>query len=192
MQRKNFLALVVVGGALVAGGCGGPAVVPTSYDSFSDKHNTFKMQAPGGWTSDSGGNDKKYSWAVFASGGAKIAVDVDGMGALILRTAETGINPMAPGGAGLSLDASKVHWLENHGFEERLGVKEEKPSTLETGLGEVHRSEFASAGGSGGLRGYRATAVNGDQRIQIVCSCPAAEWDTLKPVFDKVIGSLTP
>ena len=78
MQRTNVLA-VVVGWLLVAGGCGGPAVVPTSYDSFADKHNTYKIQAPGGWTFDSGGDGKKYSWAVFASGGATISIEVDGL-----------------------------------------------------------------------------------------------------------------
>jgi hypothetical protein len=109
MQRRNFLALLLIGWLLLVGGCGGPAVVPTSYDSFADKNNIFKMQAPGGWISESGGN-----------------------------------------------------------------------------------CQFASTAASGGIRGYRATAVNGDRRIQLLCTCPVAEWDALKPVFDKVIGSLSP
>ena len=54
------------------------------------------------------------------------------------------------------------------------------------------RSEFASTSASRPLRGYRATAVNQDKRIKIVYTCPASEWGTLKPVFDKVIGSLSP
>jgi hypothetical protein len=194
MKRTHLWSFTgLVGWLVVLGGCGGPAMVPTSYESFTDKHNTFKIQAPCGWSADSGGDDKKYSWAAFTSGSTSIVFDVDGMRALILRTATTGINPMVPGGAnGLTLAVDKVHWLEKPEFEEKMRVKEEKEESVETGLGQTLKSQYTStAEASSPIRGYRATAVRDDKRIKITCTCPAGEWDKLKPVFDKVIDSLS-
>jgi len=39
---------------------------------------------------------------------------------------------------------------------------------------------------------FRATVLSRDKRVRIVCQCPEAEWQTLKPVFDKVIESVAP
>ena len=39
----------------------------------------------------------------------------------------------------------------------------------------------------GAIRGYRATALTHDKRVRIVCQCPEAEWQALKPAFDKVM-----
>jgi hypothetical protein len=191
---NRLVSVALFGLLLVVGGCGGPARVPTSYDSFTEKHNTFKVQAPGGWSVESGGDDRKYSWAAFTSGSTSIVFDIDGMRALILRTATTGINPMVPGGtSGMTLAVDKVHWLEKPDFEEKMRVKEQQATPVETGLGQVLKSEFTSTPeASSPIRGYRATAVRDDKRIKITCTCPAGEWDKLKPVFDKVIGSLGP
>ena len=61
--------------AIAVGGCGGKAIVPSSYSTFTDELNVF-TQYPDGWSAD-GGGQKDYSWAKFSSGNAQIEVDSD-------------------------------------------------------------------------------------------------------------------
>jgi hypothetical protein len=58
-------------------------------------------------------------------------------------------------------------------------------------LGEGRRSTFTAEQTLGGkVFGYRATLLGGDRRIEIVTTCSASNWQTLKPAFEKVIASL--
>ena len=58
-------------------------------------------------------------------------------------------------------------------------------------LGDGLKSEFTGSSAFGTeFRGYRATGMLDNKRVRIVCQCPADQWETLKPVFDKVISSL--
>jgi hypothetical protein len=71
--------------------------------------------------------------------------------------------------------------------------EEQEPVAVRTGLGEGRQSEFTLPGSFGQeTRGYRATFLTRDRRITVTCSCPEAEFEKLKPAFERVINSLRP
>jgi hypothetical protein len=178
--------------AIAFGGCSGPTAVPSSYSTFTDKQNMFKIQYPDGWSCESVGK-MEFSKAKFSSGNALIEVEADlTTRALLSEMATTGVNPMSTGGSDLSNPAQKAHWLEKKPFEEQRNVKEEKPEQAKTNLGNGLKSEFTGTYSFGGnFHGYRATSINNNKRIRVVCQCPAGEWSNLKPVFNTVIASLS-
>jgi hypothetical protein len=177
---------------LMFGGCGGRTVVPTSYNSFSDDQKMFKIQYPAGWDCDSGGSTD-FSRVNFSSGNTMIEVQAEPVTkALLSEIAQTGVLPVSSGDPTNSFSAQKAHWLEKPKFEEQNSVKEEKAVTAETKLGNGVKSEFTGTYSFGGdFRGYRATSMNTDKRIRVVCQCPVEEWESLKPVFDLVIASVS-
>jgi hypothetical protein len=166
--------------------------VPTSYNTFSDGQKIFKIQYPAGWACESGGNGD-FSRAKFSSGNAQIEVEADvATHVLLSEMAQTGIMPVDANDPSAGMSARNAHWLEKPKFEEQNGVKEEKSVTATTKLGNGVKSEFAGADSFGNnLRGYRATSMNNDKRIRVVCRCPEEEWNSLKPAFDLVIESVS-
>jgi hypothetical protein len=191
--NRTWLILATWGAVLTIGGCGGKAVVPNSYSTFTDSLNNFTIQYPDGWSCDSGGQ-KNYAWARFGSGSTLIEVESDLANATVLtELAVTGAMPVGGSGFGdPSQDAIKVHRLEKKKLEAERGFKEEKAERVNTALGDGWQSEFTAAGSFGSeMRGIRATTVNKDKRIRIICQCPKDEWEKLKPVFDKVIASVS-
>jgi hypothetical protein len=190
--HKKWFFLAVWCMAFAFGGCGGPTAVPTSYSTYSDDQKIFKIQYPDGWACESGSRDG-FSRAKFSSGNAVIEVESDvATRALISEIAQTGILPVSPGDPSSTMSARNAHWLEKTKFEEGNGVKEEKAMTATTKLGNGVKSEFAGENSFGGkIRGYRGTSMNNDKRIRVICRCPAEEWDSLKPVFDLVIESIS-
>ncbi|MBN2577967.1 MAG: hypothetical protein JXB10_03170 [Pirellulales bacterium] len=192
MPGMFFLLMALTVALLASAGCGGNAVVPSSYSTYTDSNNFFTIQAPDGWDSKDGG-DRKHGWIEYSSGTAKIAVDASPISDLIFSIAETGVVPMVGPGLDPSKAAKKVHWLEKPGFEENQDVKEERATPVQTRAGKGLQSEFTGENAFGtALHGYRATAVVNDKRVQIICQCPETEWNTLKPVFDTVIASVGP
>jgi hypothetical protein len=176
--------------AIVVGGCGGPTAVPTSYSTFSDGQNIFKIQYPAGWSCRSGGNGT-FSQASFSSGNAQIDVEADvATHALLSEIAVSGTVPVTTGDPNATITAQRAHWLEKTKFEDQH--KEEKAVTALTKLGNGVKSEFTGTSSFGGnIHGYRATTMNEDKRIRVICQCPEDEWQSLKPVFDQVILSVS-
>jgi hypothetical protein len=85
-----------------------------------------------------------------------------------------------------------VHQREKRDFEEEAGVEEQGPLAVPTGFGDTRKSEFTGTTTfSGQIHGYRATALGLNYRFRVVCECSEADWADLKPVFDKVIESLS-
>jgi hypothetical protein len=71
-------------------------------------------------------------------------------------------------------------------YQEREAVKFQSK-----GLGEGRRSIFIADKGLGGkIYGYRATLLQHDRRISVICSCPATNWKALKPAFESITASL--
>jgi hypothetical protein len=190
--RQNWLFLAVCCAAFPLSGCSGPTAVPSSYSTYANDQKIFKIDYPDGWSSQSASR-MDYSEVKFCSGGTEIEVQADiATRALLAEIAQTGIHPGNPNEPGSAVSAQNAHWLEKPTFESQNGVKEEKSVTATTKLGNGVKSEFTGTDTFGNdIHGYRATSMNNDKRIRVVCRCPEDEWQTLKPVFDTVIVSVS-
>jgi hypothetical protein len=191
---KRIILLTALAGMLsAAGGCGGPAVVPQSFSTYKDPSQFFSIQYPDEWDGNTGSSsNSKIGWAKYTSGDAEIFVSVRPVADLIASIAQTGINPLVNLVFEPSKAASKVHWLEKPGPEKESGIKEQQALPVDTNAGKGYWSEYTTTDSDSPEHGYRATVVIGENRVQICCHCPEAEWQALKPAFDKVIASVGP
>jgi DNA-directed RNA polymerase subunit RPC12/RpoP len=75
-----------------------------------------------------------------------------------------------------------------------MSYKEGSSRPIETGYGEGRISDFTGREGlfSGSVKGCRATVVSAAYQWNIVCKCPPAQFKDVLPVFEKIIGSLSP
>jgi hypothetical protein len=171
-------------------GCGGTVAAPTAFVQYNSPDGRFSCDYPKGCEAAGGGKaDKPISWAKFTAGNAEIRVDADFAGSLF--------GDMAKAGSAMSGDdeppAAKVHPLGvRHMKEEFSNYTEREAKPFQSkGLGEGRKSVFIADGSFGAKTyGYRATLLSGDRRITIITTCPATNWQALKPGFDKVIASL--
>jgi hypothetical protein len=180
-------ALTFLGGLT---GCGGTVPAPTAFAPYNSPDGRFSCDYPKGWEAAGGGKaDKPISWAKFTAGNAEIRVDADFAGSLF--------GDIAKSGSAMSGDneppAAKVHPLgARHMKEEFSNYQEREAKAFKSkGMGEGRKSVFIADGSLGAKTyGYRATLLTGDRRITIITTCPAANWQILKPAFDTVIASL--
>jgi hypothetical protein len=185
--------LVAICVALAVAGCAGKAAIPTSYTTYSCSDGSFHLEYPTGWEAE-GGDNPHDSWAKFTSGGAQIYVDASSVGSLMGDLAKP--KTMHVGGDVVTPDEEQapvavVHEDERPGFEDDQGVTEQKPVVVKTGYPDARKSEFTGSKTFGGaIRGCRVTALGPNRRIRVVCQCPEAEWEALKPAFDKAIESV--
>ncbi len=187
--QKSLSVLSVL--LVVASGCGQKAVVPSSYEPYNCKDGNFKIEYPAGWKAESFGKGS-YASAKFTSGNAVIAVDTSLASGLMGGLANGGMVKMVDPNAPAEIPpVVAVHQMEKETFETDEGAKESEPVMVQTGLGDAQKAEFKGAGAFGGeTRGYRVTALSRDYRIRVICKCPAAEWDAMRPAFDKVVLTL--
>jgi hypothetical protein len=76
-----------------------------------------------------------------------------------------------------------------------MSYKEGPARPIQTeGFGEGRISDFTGREGvfSGTVTGCRATVVNAAHQWNIVCKCPPSQFKDVLPVFEKIIGSLSP
>jgi hypothetical protein len=187
-------AACLLAGLLLAAlpGCGGTVPAPTDFATYTDTGGKFVCDYPKGWEASGGGKpDSPMSSAKFVSGAAEIRVEADFGGSLYGDMAK------ASGGTFGQPEAeppvAKVHPMGvRHMKEEYSTYEEREPKPFQSkGFGEGRRSTFIASGGLGGkVYGYRATLLSGDRRITIICTCPATNWQTLKPAFERVITSV--
>jgi hypothetical protein len=186
-------AAAVIGfvGLAVVGGCGGAVPAPTAFNTYLDTGGKFVCDAPKGWEQTGGGKpESPNSWAKFTSGGAEIAVSSDLAGSLFGDIAKSS---GADGGQGSEPPVARIHPMgERRMKEDYKNYKEREPKPFQSkGLGEGRRSTFTAEQTLGGkVFGYRATLLGGDRRIEIVTTCSASNWQTLKPAFEKIIASV--
>jgi hypothetical protein len=193
--RSSFLRLSAAACvlSLLGGltGCGGTVPAPKAFVPYNSPDGRFSCDYPKGWEAAGGGKpDKPISWAKFTTGNAEIRIDADFAGSLF--------GDIAKAGSAMSGDeeppAAKVHPLGVRHMKDEFGEsyqeREAKPFKSK-GFGEGRKSIFIANGSFGSKTyGYRATLLSGDRRMTIITTCPATNWQALKPAFDTVIASL--
>lgn len=194
MMRRTCLLLALLVLAVefaVSGGCG-RAAVPSSYTPFTADDELFRCDAPTGWTQTGGGKNGNFI-ATFSSGGAEINVIVDVVGS-VLADIDKNKTP------GVDTDAHPelsplflAHERNGETMAKDLsGFKDLATIDIKMPIGEGKKSEFTGKGGLGSAQhGYRVTSLLTSQQLRVVCQCPESQWKVLKPVFDRVINSVT-
>jgi hypothetical protein len=184
--------VIVIAAATAMSGCSEPAVVPDAYQIYNSKDGSFKIEYPQGWEV-AGGGKGRLARAKFTSGDAFISVSMDLVGSLKGDIAQsTGVMAGGTEGGANRPPVAEVHESEKKGFEEDEDVTEKPPVAVNTGFGEARKSEYTgSTTFSGDIHGYRATALGRDLEISVVCQCSEDQWNALKPIFDKVIESVS-
>ena len=169
-------------------GCGsGPVPAPTTYTKIESPDKQFQCEHPASWKVTTTGGKGLLSHCVFEAGAARIDISSDVLGSLMAGPATTPNYPNA------EPPVARIHEVGQGKFAENFSnYEEQEPKPVQTNLGEGRVAEFTAVGSLGRkLHGYRATLLSKDRRITTMCSCPVSEWETLKPAFDKVIGSLS-
>jgi hypothetical protein len=180
---------------LAMSGCGGSsrAIIPSSYDTFNSTKTAFQIQYPAGWKAKGGGGSG-YVWAEFTSGSAKISVAANSVGSLIGDIANA---QQQTAGATTTNDpklkpVAQLHEGAKGCVDGVKNIREDEAVLLQSGLGDAWKSEFTGKKTFGGkVHGYRATTMSVNHQICVNCECSESQWDELKPVFDKVIQSVS-
>lgn len=190
---------VIVGMVLFCNvGCGGKIPAPKSYKRWNAKDGSFSVDYPAEWQADGGGK-QGIQWAEFTSGNAQIRINLDVSSSLVGDIA--GGQAAAAGLEGADeetkLELAPVSAAHRFNMEastqDMEGYKEEKAAAFNSQLGDGRKSVFKSKGSFGSaMRGYRATALTNNRGLRIICICPAKNWETLQPAFDKILASLGP
>jgi hypothetical protein len=187
---------IALGGLLLAAGCSGRATAPTSFETFNARDGTVQCQVPSGWDRSGGpGGSKGFLGCRFQEGGATIRIEASLVGSLFGDMARAGSNSMGIDPDEIDPELTPVgvaHTLSIERVTEDLGELDIKSTeTVRTGLGDTRISEFTYSGTFGAeSHGYLATALGRQKGVRVTCTCPEKDWKTLKPAFDKVLGSL--
>lgn len=190
MRCHQTWSLALVSLLLIAG-CSETVKIPTAYVPFNIKDGTFACQAPEGWENKGGGGKGGPVWAKFASGPALIEIKASATGSL-LSDAMGGTPP-----EGLPPELEPVHQIHESGLKEAQEKFTEyteispSPNVIECQLGPARSTEFTSKTAFGGtLHGYRGTIIGHEKGLTIYCTCPEADWQALKPTFEKVFVTM--
>jgi hypothetical protein len=196
MRVQSFVVRLsaIVGmylGPIAISGCGGAVPAPKAFVAYHSPDGRFSCDYPKGWEAEvgAGKQDAPYSYAKFTMGNAEIHVGADFAGSLF--------GDIAKASGAMSADAeapaARVHPLGVRQMKKDFSNYQEKEAKafVSKAIGEGRRSFFTADQTLGGKTyGYRATLLSGDRRITVLCTCPAANWNALKPAFEKVINSL--
>lgn len=182
MRSHTFrlLSLVI---PLALAGCAQEVPAPKQFKEYSSAE--FKCEYPADWETEGGGGTRsEYSMVKFTKGSAEIRAESDVAGSLMVEGARDD-------GHG-EPRVAKTHRLKTDRMDEEFtNYKEREPKPFQSkGLGEGRKAIFVADGGMGGkIYGYHATLLTNDKRLTIICQCPATNWKTLKPAFNRVIES---
>ncbi|MGO9466909.1 MAG: hypothetical protein ACLQIB_56630 [Isosphaeraceae bacterium] len=197
-MRARWLLRLLVGGSLVVGaavvlGCEGTVAAPTTFAQYDSADGRFSCDYPKGWEVEKGAGKQEamFSYAKFSMGGAEIRVEADFAGSLFGDMAKAGGvmgGDAEPPVARVHLNPTRIKQMK----EDYSNYQERDAKGFQSkGMGEGRRSMFTADQTFGGkIFGYRATLLTGDRRITVLCTCPAGNWQTLKPAFENVIASL--
>jgi DNA-directed RNA polymerase subunit RPC12/RpoP len=189
------LCVVIVILASAAGSGGGAKFAgPGEYVDFSPANLQLSAEVPKGWEQKYGGGEGgRPIFATFTSG--KISIDIrESIGGGAMGAAQLAMHQQA--GADPAEAVESIHEAHRARIAEDFGsYKEDAESrTVKTrGFGPGKVSDFdADQGflGGGRVRGCRATVMNQLHQFNVVCKCPAAMFDQVQPIFEKVIESL--
>lgn len=178
-----------------------PIEPPASYAEFThDVNREFKIEYPEGWTVESGGVQGKPVWAKFKhpdDDDVRIQVK-SSMGASAIGDIAKNLPGGGLGGAAPEMEedlapVATVHSLMHDQFAgEYSDYSEQSPQKIETGFGDTRVSEFTASGSFGSkIRGMRASMLGLNLQFTVICDCPEKDWEVCKPVFEKVIKSMS-
>jgi hypothetical protein len=203
MQKALVAGLFVFCG--LALGCNGPVPAPELGPDIGPG-KAFTYQRPKGWKGSGqievGGNAGSIE---LTSGTALVRIGADLAGSLMADMTTASNNQMGgladalPGGMGAAVRAANKPAIErlHEAQAQTVGKKFEefndgKMQTLQSSLGEGRFSEFTGKDGGREMHGYRVTILGGDKRYSVRAQCAESDWNTLKPVYEKIIQSIGP
>lgn len=186
----GLLIVRIMAGCLLAAGCSEPVSAPKEYKDFSSKDGVFSCKYPAGWEVEGGGGTRsEYSMTKFTKGEAEIRIESDLAGSLFADIARAADAPFGS----TETPVARVHEMKKKAMSDEFNdyTEREAKSFKSQALGEGRKAIFIAKGSLGGkIYGYRATLLTHDKRLTVVCQCPATNWKTLRPAFDKVIASI--
>jgi hypothetical protein len=157
-----------------------PAQPVTAWERHCTEENEFGFDYPAGWYAREYGTRGKREVEV-KGGAATITVKENIVGSLVgditnaLNKGEPVDDERSP--------VAKVHEMRR---PDSSGHREEPAVTVATKFGKARRSSYTQ----GSSRGYRATVLMRQTALDVYCECPASDWETLRPAFERVIASL--
>lgn len=188
--RMKCLAAATAVALLTLGGCAGPAVIPTTYETYNAQDGAFAIEYPANWQV-TGGGTRTYPWVKITSGSAEVDVDTDATGSILADIAKSQVPMLEIGDHSDAPPIQRLHESDKEDFDKEWGATEQAAVAVTTKLGDSRKSEFTGSGLLGGtFHGYRITALSRDKRIRMVCRCSESQWQLLQPAFDKMIASL--
>jgi hypothetical protein len=175
-------ALVVTVWVVVSLMRGSPPARPvTAWENHTTTENEFSFDYPAGW------NAKEYGIRgrrhVEVTGGSATINVKENLAGSLVGDITRAVNRGQPVPEERS-PVAQVHELRRP--TEPSSYKEEPAVTVTTRFGNARRSVYTD----GSKRGYRATVLMHRTALDVYCECPASDWDTLRPAFERVIASL--
>lgn len=199
--------LAVVPLAMGTSGCSltgsEPVTAPVAYKTYGPPDNSFACLAPDDpkWKNMRAGQNGMLSSVLFSRGDAKIDIEADLKGSLQgdivnASNAQMGnFESLVPANMQGAMPkkipvVEQMHLTEGKKLLEKRGetYKEGSMKPFVSAVGEARVSEWTHEG----RHGYRMTIMGGDRRFRVSCVCAEKDWNTLKPEFQKVVGSLKP
>lgn len=156
----------------------------TTWDKYSTPENEFGLDYPAGWRTKSYGIHGKREVEIRGSG-AKVEVKENITGSLVGDIAG------AMGRGAVAEDDERSPVAAAHEMRKPKDLpsyQEGKAVTVTSRFGKARRSEYTN----GSTRGYRATVLMHQTALDVFCECRAADWDILRPAFERMIESLGP
>jgi hypothetical protein len=176
---------------------------PVAYEHVDSGDKGFACDGPGGWDLAIDGAPGMDGGVHFSNGPVKINV----MDSTALSFESDAMKAPGFGDAGESGDGGAgdntpppppveaMHQKVGQDVaNDYPGYSEMPEQKLTVAYGDTRVSEWTSTGDwlTGKQHGYRATVMGLDKVVTVVCHCPDNDWDTMQPVFMKVIQSISP
>jgi len=170
---------------------------PAMFRPADSPDKAFTCDGPDGWTMIGAGTEgSDEGGLLFKKGPVKIDITDSGM----LSYMSDGMKaPASPMGDDPNLPpppppVEQMHERLNDSLKEKYDNYVEQPmQPLQAPFGDSRVSEWTAKGGifTGNIHGYRVTMLGLNKVITVDCHCPEGNWETLKPVFLKVVQSIT-
>jgi hypothetical protein len=161
-------------------------VPPENYVAMKLGTIPLSGQKPEGWQSEYGGGFNGPPIFVKISDGGSISVEI--RESLVLKLAQVA------GGRRAAFSMDQIH--EYYGVVTgknftNYGEDSARPIRTE-GFGDAFVSDFRGSDGilGGKVKGCRASLAHAGRQYNVICKCSPAQFDDVKPVFEKIIASL--
>ena len=203
--KPAVAAGVAVAGLLLIGGGGYlthtllqgsvPVAAPETLARFKHEKNAFAIDYPEGWSvKEAGGTGGVRASGIFEGPQGKLTVR-EGQGASsVADIAGTGGDSYVIGEQDDSESPEQAahDWLGRSAQDNYSGYREESARTIKTGVGIARASDFtATTMFGGGIRGIRATVLIGKDAFNITAETSVKDFEVMKPVFEKIIASVS-